>query len=480
MPFSCSIRGCTTKQSKRSREKGLYLLTYPRGKKQRAAWIEATDRTDIETGGVWEPGPDARVCSRHFEGGWVSNNSKDVNFKPTLFLKPEPPQAQEEEDSVDSEGGKQRKAKRQKLTEKEGDQSACTSEEKALKISMSHHSYCGQRLSAKNKDSGDPLQGRNGDANTTEEGPKSFDELKKKIAELEYDLQCLSWSYRKIEGDNAKTKFYTGLPTFHVFMWLFSYLEAKVWTMTGSEENDTSSKSSDRKVVFPLIDQLFATLMRLRLGLLLPDLADRFRVSRRRMDNTVTMWIFLLEKELRALTPCPSREAVRLTLPPHYRRKQGLRFLVEGAELHIECPSNVSTQCYQRHRHHTTVQYLVAISPTGLIAYVSDGIFGKASGGEIMQRSKFLALLEEGDLVLADSDFMVQDLVTERGAVLRVPSNMSGPFKCQVQSAIGKVRAFRILDGVMPLSLQNMLGSVFKVCCWLSNLSDFFDLIKPK
>ena len=34
-------------------------------------------------------------------------------------------------------------------------------------------------------------------------------------------LQGHKWSVQKIKADDSKTKFYTGLPSFAVFMWLF-------------------------------------------------------------------------------------------------------------------------------------------------------------------------------------------------------------------------------------------------------------------
>lgn len=41
--------------------------------------------------------------------------------------------------------------------------------------------------------------------------------LKSKIRRL----QGLQWSVDKIKDDDTKTKFYSGLPSFAVFMWLF-------------------------------------------------------------------------------------------------------------------------------------------------------------------------------------------------------------------------------------------------------------------
>ena len=161
----------------------------------------------------------------------------------------------------------------------------------------------------------------------------------------------------------------------------------------GFSEWDTSTKPMARRAGFPLIDQLFATLMRLRLGLLLLDLADRFHVSSRKMDTAVTMWMLLLEKELRALTPCPPQETVLKDPPPLHM--PGLRFLLECYELNVESPSRVHMSAERMHhyRHHTAVQFMVAFSPQGLICYVSNGVFGKASGEDILQRSDFLDLV---------------------------------------------------------------------------------------
>ena len=249
------------------------------------------------------------------------------------------------------------------------------------------------------------------------------------------------------------------------------------------------SGSRSRSFVLPLIDQMFATLMRLRLGLFIQDLADRFRVSSSFLSSVLTTWIFLFEKELAALNPCPPRQLLNQTMPGQFHRMRNLRFIIDCTEIHVESPSRMSAQSslYSNYKHHTTVKFLVAISPTGLFTYVSDAWGERVSDREITQRSGFLELLEKGDLVLADKGFTVGDLVNKQGAFLNIPpflvnkqftveevhrTKIIAEVRIHVERAIGRAKEFHILDGVMPLNLKKMIGPIFKACCWLSNLQE--------
>lgn len=48
--------------------------------------------------------------------------------------------------------------------------------------------------------------------------------LKKELEDLRKEHAKYKWSVAKIADDDVKTKYYTGLPSFAVFMWLFKYV----------------------------------------------------------------------------------------------------------------------------------------------------------------------------------------------------------------------------------------------------------------
>ena len=50
--------------------------------------------------------------------------------------------------------------------------------------------------------------------------------------------------------------------------------------------------------------------------------------------------------------------------------------------------------------------------------------------------------------------------------------------RIHVERAIGRVRNYHILDGVLPLSLYSIANEIFTVCCLLTNFLPF--LVDPK
>jgi hypothetical protein len=46
-----------------------------------------------------------------------------------------------------------------------------------------------------------------------------------KVKSMEKSLKTRTWSVDKIRDNDKATKFYTGLPTFGVFLWLFKWVQ---------------------------------------------------------------------------------------------------------------------------------------------------------------------------------------------------------------------------------------------------------------
>jgi hypothetical protein len=220
----------------------------------------------------------------------------------------------------------------------------------------------------------------------------------------------------------------------------------------------------------------------------LTDLADRFGVSATVLSQIFNTWIILLEKELEPLNPFPTREVTRLTLPSAFHGLNNIRCIIDCTELHIEKASNLTAQSltFSSYKHHTTVKFLIAVVPTGGICYVSQAWGGRVSDRCITAESGFLDHIGKGDLIMADKGFTVGDILAKRGAFLYIPPVLNnGQFskeeikqtrkiarlRTHVESAIGRVKQFHILDPVIPISLTCAVSSIFRVCCFLSNLN---------
>ena len=69
MTRSCCAFGCSNRDTKESRLKGIKFYRIPVGKEKRQKWLKAINRKDFD------PPPDACICSVHFVGGTLAIHS---------------------------------------------------------------------------------------------------------------------------------------------------------------------------------------------------------------------------------------------------------------------------------------------------------------------------------------------------------------------------------------------------------------------
>lgn len=315
--------------------------------------------------------------------------------------------------------------------------------------------------------------------------------LKKEIRDLKEELKRKTWSVDKIRDNNALTKFYTGLPTFGIFLWLFNYVAAKTSRMTYWTGENTTPKSNRSRLsttVLQPIDQLLAFLMRNRLGLFVQDIADRFDISTATFSKYYTTWLCLLHKELKPLNPFPSRDIINRTMPSQFKlRYPSTRVIIDCTEIFLQQPSSLTNQSltFSNYKNHNTLKFLVGITPSGVISFVSEAWGGRVSDRQLTEESGLLKLLEPGDSVMADKGFTIADLLEKQGCKLNIPPfrGQSNQFstddvhktqeiaelRIHVERSIGRVKCFHIFDGVLPLQLVPYASKLFQLCSWLSN-----------
>ena len=302
--------------------------------------------------------------------------------------------------------------------------------------------------------------------------------------------------------DDAKTKFYTGLPTWTLLLGLFTYLEQKASRMhlwRGEKEERKHSECgvygkgsggsrSGRRL--SLMEELLAVLVRLRLGLYTEDVCARFGISRSYYSKIFTTWIVFLSKELTLLFPWPSKDLIQRYTPAQFNIYPRTRVILDCTEIFIERPSLLKANCqaYSNYKSHSTFKALVGVSPSGAFTFVSDLWSGRASDKLLVQESGILDLLEAGDNVMADRGFEIEELLVERKVTLNIPPFLGrqrdqfsvgevdetrkiASLRIHVERAIGRMKKFHILDGDLPITLAPIANHIFKVCAYLTNFS---------
>ena len=316
--------------------------------------------------------------------------------------------------------------------------------------------------------------------------------LKEKITALEHEnvtlkkmYWCLSTYATKIANDDRKTHFYTGLPSYNVFDILVSKLSPVV-AKTGNVGSGMSPA-----------DELILVLMKLSQGTTNQDLAYRFNIDMSKVTKVFHLWIDVLAVNMKSFITWPDREMIVTTLPQCFKsRYSKVVCIIDCSEIFIQRPTafTARAQTYSNYKSHNTVKFLVAISPTGAITFVSKCWGGRVSDKHLTVKSGFLRHLIHGDLVIADRGFDIADELALVGASLAIPPFTKGKsqlsqrevelsrhlshVRIHVERAIGRIKRYRILQSTLPIVLlkrphETELCTIDKIlitCCALSNL----------
>ena len=236
--------------------------------------------------------------------------------------------------------------------------------------------------------------------------------------------------------------------------------------------------------------ELLLTLMRLRLGLLVQDLAFRFCISKGLVSCVFTTWIKFISRELSWCITWPERSIIRRNLPTMFRNYYPkCCVILDCSECFIETPSSLddAAKCWSEYKHHTTIKYLVGITPNGAISYLSDCYGGRASDKFIVNDSKFLDKLRPGDHIMADRGFKIQDELAFYQCTLAIPPSKHNDLqmlseavkktskianmRIYVEQAIKRMKEFRFLKNEIPVSVLPLVDDITRTCAALCNLS---------
>ncbi|KAL9975925.1 hypothetical protein ACROYT_G013144 [Oculina patagonica] len=311
---------------------------------------------------------------------------------------------------------------------------------------------------------------------------------------------------KDVTKTDSSVTFYTGLPSVACITTLFNHLETqagklKYWDgeKDGAPKNyqrqEKTNKPGRKRILTPF-EEFVLTLVRIRLGLMRTHLSDIFGVSESTITKVFITWITFLCHELKSLIIWPSKQQIKNNLPAEFKKFPNTRVVIDCTEVFIEKPTLPSAQktTWSEYKEHNTIKTLVGITPTGTFSFVSNFWTGSTSDRRITQESGFLDKLEEGDEVMADKGFNISDLIIRRKATLNIPPLAQGgkqlsrnkvtttrriaSVRIHVERAIERLKNFKILQGIMPLTLMPQADSILLVCASLCNLLP--PLVRPK
>ena len=181
------------------------------------------------------------------------------------------------------------------------------------------------------------------------------------------------------------------------------------------------------------IDEIALVLMRLRLGLDLRDLADRFHTSSSLASKIFTAWIKALAAVLSHMIRIPDLETDIATKPSRYHSINftNLMAIIDCTEFSIETPQDLATQAatWSDYKHHNTlklIKVLIAVCPNSYVCYVSPVYEGRISDTELTKDCGFLEQLPPFTSVMADKGFNLALECPRLSLTLEIPPGRWG------------------------------------------------------
>ncbi|PFX23601.1 THAP domain-containing protein 11 [Stylophora pistillata] len=351
---------------KRSHVENLRWHFIPKDPKKRAQWIASISKGLVG----FEPGNYKTVCSNHFQYGKPTYSSPT----PTLYMVP-------------SDSNKPSPKKRKLVARHEVVSTAEASNNSSFK----------------------------------EEGtqcliinPLTYGSMKFADLTTEQDVQR-----------------FTGFPNVETFQLMFNTLFEKAMCMhywKGDKESalkdTTKPRSNNVQRALTLEQEFLLTMMRIKLGLFVFDLALRFKVSEATVSSVFTTWVKLMSKELKWMISWPDRYLIQRNMPDMFRRYyRKCRVIIDCTELFSETPSSLenAAMCWSNYKQHYTLKFLIGITPNGHISFVSETFSGRSSDVFIVENSGFLNYLQPHDQVMADRGFKIHDLLAYYQCSLTIP-----------------------------------------------------------
>lgn len=321
---------------------------------------------------------------------------------------------------------------------------------------------------------------------------------KQQCCRLEERLEKERFSFKSLAEKPKLLKFYSGLEE-HDIKFIMSLMGDSARSACRhtviDTEHFTGHKNIGRRRCLEPQDELLLTLCKCRHNFPEEDLANKFRIHQTTVSRIFTAWMETLDACFAEVPLWPDKATIQQHMPSTYLPQYAnTRVIVDAAEIAIERPQNPDTQSetWSEYKQRNTVKFLLGVTPNGVPSFVSDCYGGRISDQELTKASGLLGKdaygeerFLEGDAIMCDKGFDIDELLDGRGISLHRPPYLQGKqqltedelivtrriasLRIQVERAIERVKNYRILQ-FLPCGLCMASSRLVRVCVFLTTL----------
>ena len=209
----------------------------------------------------------------------------------------------------------------------------------------------------------------------------------------------------KVTADNTSCLYWTGLSSLTLLNYVYEWVlpcakETPIWMGKKRHEirsvKDNSNKPLQRKRVIGHWQEYLLTLIRIRRGMDVRELATLFDIHHSYVSKVFITWINILYKCLGQLMEWPKAEYIKASMPPSFKNLfPSTRAIVDCSEIYVQTPRNLDAQkeTYSSYKSHNTFKFFLAIAPSGQVTFLSKLFSGSIGDRDIVEQCGFLDLI---------------------------------------------------------------------------------------
>lgn len=271
-------------------------------------------------------------------------------------------------------------------------------------------------------------------------------------------------------------------------------------TMTGIPNFllvNTIKKLVDRRTSFQLnskfdnLEIIVMTFMKLKQNMSYALLAVFFKICtpetcRERILNMIDVLYACLKPAIY----WPSKDNISRNMPQCLKNFSNVRAVIDCIEIPIQKFKNLCCQLntYSYYKSFYTLKFMTAVTPAGLISFISKPYGGRSSDNVFCEQSGILKMMDKKDDLMADRGFTVGELCKKHDVNLIGPpflkqkqqlsqaEAITGQFiakaRVHIERSNQRIKYFQILSFKMPTGLVFKSEEIFTIVCAVVNLSN--------
>lgn len=238
-------------------------------------------------------------------------------------------------------------------------------------------------------------------------------------------------------------------------------------------------------------DQLLITFIKLRCNKPDIELSFMFGISHSNVSNIFVTWINFMHDVWSCVNLWPSKNLVQYYMPDQFKKDfMSTRIIIDTTEFPICKPSNPIAQqaTFSTYKNKNTLKVMLGSTPGGLISHISEAYGGSVSDRQIIERSNLLQKCDDGDSIMADRGFNVQDIFAQKNIKLNIPAFLKGRSqlpglqliqdrklaskRVHIERIIGFTKTFKILKSELSPYYTPLGSKIMFVCAMLCNFRE--------